>query len=59
MIEIIAFDADDTLWENESLYHRAKGELARILSPYREEDWVTCKLDENEVSNLTGIWVRH
>ncbi len=52
MIEVIAFDADDTLWENEMLYHRAKGELARILSPYREADWVTCKLDENEVSNL-------
>jgi putative hydrolase of the HAD superfamily len=52
MIEIIAFDADDTLWQNESLYHRAKDELARILSPYREPNWVNRKLDEIEVSNL-------
>ncbi|TET95912.1 MAG: HAD family hydrolase [Anaerolineales bacterium] len=52
MIEIIAFDADDTLWENESLYHKAKDELARILSPYQEPDWVSRKLDEIEVSNL-------
>ncbi len=52
MIEIIAFDADDTLWENESLYHKAKDELARLLSPYREADWVNCKLDEIEVANL-------
>lgn len=52
MIEIIAFDADDTLWQNESLYHKAKDELARILSPYREPNWVNRKLDEIEVSNL-------
>ena len=52
MIELIAFDADDTLWENESFYHSAKDDLARILSPYREADWVNRKLDENEVSNL-------
>ena len=52
MIEIIAFDADDTLWENESLYHKAKDELARLLSPYREADWVNRKLDEIEIANL-------
>jgi len=52
MIEIIAFDADDTLWKNESLYHKAKDELARILSPHQEPDWVDCKLDEIEISNL-------
>ena len=52
MIEIIAFDADDTLWENESLYHKAKDEFERILSPYREPAWVNRKLDEIEVSNL-------
>jgi len=52
MIEVIAFDADDTLWENESLYHRAKGELARILSPNQASGWVNRKLDEIEVSNL-------
>ena len=52
MIEIIAFDADDTLWKNESLYLKAKDELARILSTHQEPDWVGCKLDEIEISNL-------
>ena len=52
MIEVIAFDADDTLWENESLYYWAKGELARILSPFQEPGWVNRNLDEIEVSNL-------
>ena len=52
MIEVIAFDADDTLWENETLYHRAKGELADLLSPYQDPGWVNRKLDEIEVSNL-------
>ena len=52
MIEIIAFDADDTLWENEALYHNAKSEFARILSPFQEINWLSRKLDEIEVSNL-------
>ena len=52
MIEIIAFDADDTLWENETIYHKAKDELSRLLSPYQEADWVNRKLDEIEVANL-------
>ena len=31
MIEIIGLDADDTLWENEHLYHKAKNKFAQIL----------------------------
>ena len=32
MINIIAFDADDTLWHNEHLYHDAKVTLTKILA---------------------------
>ena len=52
MVEVIAFDADDTLWENESLYHQAKGDFTQILSSYRDPHWVIQKLDEIEVSNI-------
>ena len=30
-LQWIAFDADDTLWHNESLYHASQDELRRIL----------------------------
>jgi len=33
MIEIIAFDADDTLWHNEPLYDQARIQFCRILAP--------------------------
>jgi len=52
MVEVIAFDADDTLWENETLYLKAKGEFAQILSSYRDRDWIIQKLDETEVANI-------
>ncbi len=39
MIDIIAFDADDTLWHNERLYNRAQDKLAGIgANPESERD---------------------
>ena len=34
MFELIAFDADDTLWHNEPLYLEAQKKLGRLLAPY-------------------------
>jgi len=52
MIEVVGFDADDTLWHNEVLYHQAKEELGQTLVDYRHpkevEDW----LDQTEVTNI-------
>lgn len=52
MIEIIAFDADDTLWENEHLYHQTKKEFARILAKYSAPDQTNIRLNETEVRNI-------
>ena len=32
MIDLIAFDADDTLWGNESYFYQTQNEYAQILS---------------------------
>ena len=34
MFDIIAFDADDTLWHNERLYTAALDGLKQLLAPY-------------------------
>lgn len=53
MIEAIGFDADDTLWYNEFLYHQAKEELGQILSGYQEPQYVHTVLEEIEVNNIS------
>jgi putative hydrolase of the HAD superfamily len=52
MINIIAFDADDTLWHNENLYHNAKVTLTKILADYGEPDAIQAILDQTEVRNI-------
>ena len=34
MLDVIAFDADDTLWHNEILYRRTQERFAELLAPY-------------------------
>ena len=52
MIEIIAFDADDTLWDNEIFYIQAKEQFVKLLSNYQDPDKVEQLLDEIEVDNV-------
>jgi putative hydrolase of the HAD superfamily len=52
MIHTIAFDADDTLWDNESYYTRAKEYFVRQLSPYGELEALTSRLDQIEIGNV-------
>lgn len=52
MIDLIAFDADDTLWHNEHLYYRAKKTLPQILANYGEPEAIRASLDETEVRNI-------
>ena len=51
-VRVIAFDADDTLWHNESLFVETREDFAKLLSRYRDEDWVQNHLDEVEIQNL-------
>ncbi len=48
----IGFDADDTLWENETHYHAAKRRFAALLSPAQSEEHALAVLDEIEVRNV-------
>jgi putative hydrolase of the HAD superfamily len=52
MIEMIAFDADDTLWHNETYYHEAKKQFAQLLSNYQDNEFARRRLDEIEVRNI-------
>jgi putative hydrolase of the HAD superfamily len=52
MIEIIAFDADDTLWQNETLFHEAQGEFGQILSAWETAEKVNQVLSSTEMRNL-------
>ena len=52
MFDIIAFDADDTLWHNERLYSRAQDKLAGILAGYDINEIVGEELYVREVQNL-------
>lgn len=50
--EIIAFDADDTLWHNESRYQGAKNDFVRLMSSFQPPERVSTRLDEIELGNL-------
>lgn len=52
MLEIIAFDADDTLWHNERLYSNAQDQLSKLLEPYDVNHDVKDKLYAREVDNI-------
>jgi putative hydrolase of the HAD superfamily len=52
MIEVIGFDADDTLWHNETLYHQSKEDLSQILTDYQEPQETKAWLDQTEVANI-------
>ena len=51
-LETIAFDADDTLWENETLYQEAQNKLKVILSPWQSFQQIDSVLYETEQRNM-------
>jgi len=53
MFEMLAFDADDTLWNNEVYYTRAKEEFTDWLEIYEDDrEQITLRLDEIEEGNV-------
>ncbi|MGC9393933.1 MAG: HAD family hydrolase [Anaerolineae bacterium] len=52
MFDIIAFDADDTLWHNESLYSATQARLVQLLTPYLDGVDVDARLYETEMRNI-------
>ena len=51
-IELIAFDADDTLWHSENLYEAAQERFALLMAAYASPDDALAALHEREISNL-------
>jgi putative hydrolase of the HAD superfamily len=50
--DVIAFDADDTLWENERLYASAQARLVELLARYHPPEWIHERLYRTEMRNL-------
>ena len=57
-IEMIGFDADDTLWYTEVHYLKAQEDLKQILSPWGKADQVSEVIDQMILSNLSDyrLW---
>ncbi|MDH6310250.1 putative hydrolase of the HAD superfamily [Dysgonomonas sp. PFB1-18] len=51
-IEIIAFDADDTLWDNEPLFQSIEKELCTMLTEYGDMEHISSTLFDIEMNNL-------
>jgi putative hydrolase of the HAD superfamily len=52
MFDVIAFDADDTLWHNEPLYRSTQRQVLDILAHYHDQDWMERRMYETEIRNL-------
>ena len=50
--DIIAFDADDTLWHNEVFYLQGRDFFAQLLADYVEGDLAGNTLDQIETNNV-------
>lgn len=52
MFDVIAFDADDTLWHNENIYRDTQSRVIEILAQYHDAEWIERRMYETEVRNL-------
>ncbi len=51
-IKVIAFDADDTLWVNETYYREAEHKFVKLLAKYETENKLDQELFKMEMKNL-------
>src|SRR5210317_858119 len=50
--DIIAFDADDTLWYYERLYAETQAKIAKLLTPFGTSEEVDAHLNQVEIGNV-------
>lgn len=55
MLDMLAFDADDTLWHNETLFSITQDKFTQLLSPYVDVAPALEKLYEIEIRNLESF----
>ncbi|MBO7144488.1 MAG: HAD family hydrolase [Salinivirgaceae bacterium] len=51
-IKAIAFDADDTLWDNEPFFLDVEKEMCKILSPFGTAEEISAQLFKTEMANM-------
>lgn len=51
--KVIAFDADDTLWVNETYFREAELEFTNLLSKYETKNKIDQELFKKEIENLS------
>lgn len=51
-LKMIGFDADDTLWVNETYFREAEHEFAKLMAPYETTNTVDQELFKIEINNL-------
>jgi putative hydrolase of the HAD superfamily len=52
MFDVLAFDADDTLWHTEELYAGTQARFMDLLAAYHSREWIEQKLYDTEMRNL-------
>ena len=52
-VKVIAFDADDTLWVNETYFRDVEHKFAQLLSAYETENTIDQELFKMEMKNLS------
>ena len=52
-IKVIGFDADDTLWVNETYFREAELEFAKLLGAYETANKIDQELFKKEIENLS------
>ncbi len=48
----VAFDADDTLWHNMTVFTKTQDSFRSLLTHYHDDEWINQKLEETEIRNL-------
>ena len=51
-VKVIGFDADDTLWENETFFREAEHQFANVLSDFIPEEDIMRELYQIELANM-------
>lgn len=52
-IQVIAFDADDTLWDNEPFFRQTEAFMCDVLAPYGDKEKISSRLFEIEMDNMS------
>jgi len=52
VIDLVAFDGDDTLWHNESIFSMTHERFAALMEPYVSQDTIAARLFATEMRNL-------